>query len=1265
MKNLFCLLILLLCLLKQSPLIAQVNYTANERVARYGEKSDEYFLYGANMDWKNAAWTDEIMGTILCSDPTEYGNEGPNANSLRPALYDRFVAQYGVEYRIPTFKHYAEKGAKVNTIFLSGPRKEYWDRPCPLSEKEQALPYDLPASFKNLYEPIWITKNGNTEVNPENYYAKYVYDVVKEFKPYARFWEIWNEPDLTYNGNGDKGPNDANNWWTSDPDPCELHNLRSPIQNYVRLLRISYEVIKTIDPEAIVCTGGIGYTSFLDAILRNTDNPDAGKVTTEYPNKGGAYFDYVSFHVYPMYYLRKWMGRNEQYPDGFKYFRHTDKAIDTTMIRRNEMVDLLLKYGYDGNNYPKKGWILSETNLPSRVVKDLRADSTGKVDKWYIGSDEAQRNYLTKIAIECQKENMNAIYVFRPYDISQDELEGDEYKTMGFYEDLPDKPGAKLTLKPSGKAWRTMVKLLSERKYSESQTSVLNLESEDWAEKVKGAAFHSSNSNDYIYVLWAKTSLDNDESAHVEYEFPTSIKASTYTTWDDKTYPVENNKIALTGSPVFIKASVNSGVSVDSVRLNKKELILEINQTDSLIATVFPKEATNKKIIWKSADATCVSVDTKGKIKALKTGATAIIATSAENENIFDSCYVYVKSAAIVPVDTVKFNNELSKNGIKLNVGDTTTITAIITPANATNKGIRWGSSNDKIASVDENGKVTALKSGRAYINAYSIENSSKRAACKVEIEEGDGSYIAVSGITLNSTRVTIHKDNSHQLIATIQPVNATNKAVKWKSSDESIVSVDTAGLLTALRVGNAEITVSSSENGKYATKCNVIVVEKDDPIISVTGIELNKSKMVLYEGEEEILFANIKPSNATNKKVLWKSDDENIAKVDEDGVVTALLAGIVNISVYSAEDDIFYATCEVTVKRPILYIPVEKIALTHRTVSINIGKTERLTYKILPIESSNKNVKWVSDNPAVVSVDENGYITGNSKGSAKVTITSDENPSISDNCTVTVYNVDEEIPVLDIRVEPSSLTLYAGDSERLEAIIYPRSASDRRVGWSSNDTTILSVNESGYVKALKPGTVTISAYSLKDPSIINECKVIVVNEGEVIKVSDVQVNKSVVMIEKGETEILYTRILPHNATNKNLIWSSDKTFIGVDQTGAVHGHNIGDGTITVRSAENNNIFYEVKVYVIEQRNALSNLLPGSEFIKLYPNPVKNELFIEGTKGTEIINVYSSSGQQVFATKAEEGITRISVVNYKEGIYFVKVGNVIRKILKQ
>ena len=118
--------------------------------------------------------------------------------------------------------------------------------------------------------------------------------VVTTYSPYIHTWEVWNEPDWAANWQ-------ATQTWDTQPPNSRRPRWNDTIFAYVRLLRVTYEVVHKLDPQGKVTLGGIGYPSFLDAILRYTDDPTAGAASAAYPQKGGAYFDVVSYHYYPLF----------------------------------------------------------------------------------------------------------------------------------------------------------------------------------------------------------------------------------------------------------------------------------------------------------------------------------------------------------------------------------------------------------------------------------------------------------------------------------------------------------------------------------------------------------------------------------------------------------------------------------------------------------------------------------------------------------------------------------------------------------------------------------------------------------------------------------------------------------------------------------------------------------------------------------------------------------------------------------------------------
>lgn len=162
----------------------------------------------------------------------------------------------------------------------------------------------------------------------------------------------------------------------------------------------------------------------------------------------------------------------------------------------------------------------------------------------------------------------------------------------------------------------------------------------------------------------------------------------------------------------------------------------------------------------------------------------------------------------------------LNKNTLSLNAGGSEKLTATVLPANATNPYLTWSSSNTSVASVGQDGTVYANASGTCTITAAATDGSNKTATCTVTVT---GSNIPVSSVSLNKTAITLNTGGTTQLAATINPTTATNKSVTWSSSDTSVATVSATGLVTAVGVGTATITVTTVDGGKTAT-CAVTV---------------------------------------------------------------------------------------------------------------------------------------------------------------------------------------------------------------------------------------------------------------------------------------------------------------------------------------------------------------------------------------------------------------------------------------------------------
>lgn len=489
------------------------------------------FGYGANMGYFPPYYYDKELATLAHGTP-DGKVPGFGVTSVRPGLFDHFLDYWGFGIRTDAFKYYKDIGLEDITVIIGFPSER---------NRENAFycPGERSEMFKGLYEPIWDNGENGTPVNDANTYALYVWKMVSEYKDYVKFWEVWNEPDVD-NGNAWKQPGMPGNWWENAPEPCET-KLKSPPFYYVRTLRITYEIVKKLAPDDYVCVGGLGWDSYLDVICRYSDNPFDGTVTGNYPKRGGAYFDCMSFHSYPHIdnSMREWDNNLR----GFRYFRHSDSGIDGLWRLKGKFDTVLKKYGYDGKTYPEKVWICTEFNVPRRQFGD------------YIGSDEAQVNFMIKALVTAQMNNMLQMQIYSLADEKPEAQANSEFAFMGMFKNLEGvlPYGGEPT--PMAWAFKTTSNLLNGSKYDPAQTARLNLPA-----NIRGAAFRDSLGK-FTYTLWAVTDRDRDETAAAEYAFPADwgIEFMDLKTWQNSQTGlhqlVNSRQVKLTGSPVFLTAT--------------------------------------------------------------------------------------------------------------------------------------------------------------------------------------------------------------------------------------------------------------------------------------------------------------------------------------------------------------------------------------------------------------------------------------------------------------------------------------------------------------------------------------------------------------------------------------------------------------------------------------------------------------------------------------------------------------------------------------
>lgn len=366
---------------------------------------------------------------------------------------------------------------------------------------------------------------------------------------------------------------------------------------------------------------------------------------------------------------------------------------------------------------------------------------------------------------------------------------------------------------------------------------------------------------------------------------------------------------------------------------------------------------------------------------------------------------------------------------------------------------IIWKSSNPSVATVS-NGKVTGISEGTTIITATI---GSQNSTCKVTVTSN---FIAPTGIKLNKSNLNLLIGTSETLNKTIIPQNATNQEATWNSSNPSVASVEN-GKVTAKKVGTTIITVSSFG---YNATCKVTVIDT----IDLQKISLNKTKITIKERATEKLNVTYTPSNATNKKITWKSSDNNIVTVDSSGKITGIKAGKATITAI-ANDGGKTSKCEVTVEE--ISKNVTSITLDKKELKLTSGDTQKLKVTITPSYAENKNVIWSSSDEKIAKV-ENGTIIAIAPGSVEIkAVTEDGNKEAI--CEVTVISP----PIKGISFSEESTTMYVDSETILTPIFDPENAFLENAIWTTSNEEVAIVTD-GVVKALSEGETTITIES-------------------------------------------------------------------------------------------------------------------------------------------------------------------------------------------
>ena len=358
-----------------------------------------------------------------------------------------------------------------------------------------------------------------------------------------------------------------------------------------------------------------------------------------------------------------------------------------------------------------------------------------------------------------------------------------------------------------------------------------------------------------VYAFYWSMKFDRWEAvSNVSEHSNFTMNPSTYSTWVLSPARPSNNMLWYNANSDGIMASytiaslilanVPSGSALTSVAPTE-DPVMHIDESHigmvkdgrATIQLSFGNVGVDTRVVWSSSNMTVATVDQYGNIRAVGAGTAVITATSYSNPDVSVSCDVTVV-AYVTGVSPVRVDLDVDMRS--MSIGDIFRIGASISPGDS-NPGIIWKSSNLHVAIVDENGNVMALHSGTTVITAMSEWNPFIEVSCEVTVVVSPVADILVSGVSIDKTSASLESGKTLQLIASVEPGNATNASATWSSSNTSVATVSSNGIVTAVSAGTATITVTTVDGNRTAM-CTVTVTSpsstKVNPVDSSQGVE-------------------------------------------------------------------------------------------------------------------------------------------------------------------------------------------------------------------------------------------------------------------------------------------------------------------------------------------------------------------------------------------------------------------------------------------
>lgn len=533
----------------------------------------------------------------------------------------------------------------------------------------------------------------------------------------------------------------------------------------------------------------------------------------------------------------------------------------------------------------------------------------------------------------------------------------------------------------------------------------------------------------------------------------------------------------------------------------------------------------------------------------------------------------------IDPIYISSIEFEENKVQIAKNYNKDIKVNVFPTNANVTNMILEY---DDSIINIYEDGRIAALTdnsiSKETTIKVYSERDKTIGDEIKIEI------VTPIESISIGVDEINLYPNTSFNLNPIIYPAIVSNNKLKYVISDPDMLMIDNKNNLTPKKINNTfktgKCTLSIIAEDGFGAKLDIPVLVA----VPITKIEI-LSNAFGFVGRPFTIETKVDPADATLILLDYKSSNEDVLKINSNGIITPLAEGVATITCSSKDGSGVSATQQITVTRA-----VDKIEIKDLDNSIEVGLTNDIEINVLPENATNKQIEIIVSDNSVIDytspILKEGYsnvytmsIKGIKGGSTQFTVKSVDGANAIINRDLTI-----PIPIEKISFEEPEVVIYLGDSMKTIRTIVtgPSNVQNLSFEWYTSDASIVTVDNNGRIKPVKEGKAKISAISNDNNKVIGTCNVTVKIHTSGIKLNNGNINTKQLLLNT--FGFIPSEVSPWNATDQIINWTSSNELVCIVQdNGTIYGKGLGEAIITATAIDNTEISESINIEVVKE----------------------------------------------------------------------------------